>query len=473
MSNLKSQARSQISNPTRNFAVFLSFLLILDFFWLLGTKISDILLDQLLRELEGNLDANFARIQSLDSIYNFVVAGAVIIWGILVDRFPTKRRIMLVFNNGLWILINFIFYYSAITIPMYTLAQVCWGITIGANGPIIYSYLGDLYEIRSRGRLFSIFATGLYLIKGSSSALTGILGQVFLNWKLPNLIMAYGSIIVLVSYFLWIREPKLAQIEPEFKEKIAQGQQYKYHLEKASIKTIIHQRTNFLFLIQGFFGMIGVTIVNRYIFYWFTSTYKDGMGMSATLTTILLAISAGFGAIIGINFAGWWADRQFRQGKLNRMLHFSILCLFGEVVGYTLLIFIPQYPTSILNNITDLSTLLTQFPVFWTFIFIFNFCMLFGTGIGPVVGMTRTHLNLPEHRATVSALYDTTDFIGAGAGLLLGNIFSSITDSLRIPIFIGALFWIVSGIIWLFITKYINQDYANIRKIMQDRTTGL
>ena len=96
-----------------------------------------------------------------------------------------------------------------------------------------------------------------------------------------------------------------------------------------------------------------------------------------------------------------------------------------------------------------------------------------GTSIGPVVGVARTHINLPEHRGTAAALYDTTDFIGAGIALIIGGIIASNTSSFRVMIFIGSLAWLVSGLLWLFITKYINDDYKIIRESLKNRSTVL
>jgi MFS family permease len=349
------------------------------------------------------------------------------------------------------------------------MVQICWGISMGANGPIIFSYLGDLFGIHYRGRFFSIFATFLYFIKGGSDAISGIIGTVLNSWTAPSLIMAIGGIIALIIFIFSVKDPKLAQIEPEFEEKIAAGGVYNYRIRFKDLKMILTQRTNFLFLIQGIFGSIGVVIVNRYIIYWFTSNLYGGMNMNSIAATILLGFGAILGAVIGINFAGYYTDRQFKQGRLDKMLYFSILCLFGQIIGYGVLIFLPQYPTTIGQAATNPFTVLNDFPVFWQFIIIFNVCILFSTGIGPVVGMARTHINLPENRGTVTALYDTTNNIGSAIGIAIGVLFISIFDSYRITLFVGALFWIVSGIIWIGMTKTINQDYKEIRKIMQER----
>ncbi len=453
----------------KKYAIFLALLLCVNFWWLLGTKISDLLLDFLVAEFSGTPDSVISQIQIYDSIYNYIVAIFVIIFGILVDRFPGYRKMLLILTNVLWIFTDIVLITVPLNFTMYLIAQIGWGIAIGANGPIIFSYLGDLFRINFRGRLFSIFAFVLYLIKGSSNVVTGLIGEYFASWRAPLVVSIIGSGIAIVFFFFIAKEPKLAEIEPEFlnSNQIATG--YNYRLNLKEIKTIIKQRTNMLFLIQGFFGTIGVVLVTRYLFYWLTSSQKDGLGLSSLTATFLLGISGGIGAIIGIFFTGHFADSWFNRGRLDKMLYFAIACIFFQVFVYALLVFIPNYPDLSSESNIDIFGLLTRYPEFWKFVVIFNFCLLAGTSIGPVVGTTRTHINLPEHRATAAALYDTTDFIGGGTALLFGSLLSLYLNSFKLIIFFGSLAWLISGTIWLMITKNINQDYRNIREILKSR----
>ena len=42
--------------------------------------------------------------------------------------------------------------------------------------------------------------------------------------------------------------------------------------------------------------------------------------------------------------------------------------------------------------------------------------------------MARTHINLPEHRGTVAALYDMTNSIGVAIGIIMGNYFTTMLE---------------------------------------------
>ncbi|MHA1256168.1 MAG: hypothetical protein ACTSPS_11275 [Promethearchaeota archaeon] len=215
--------------------------------------------------------------------------------------------------------------------------------------------------------------------------------------------------------------------------------------------------------------MIGVVIVSRYMIFWFTSAQYDGLNIETGLALLLLGTGGALGGLIGILIAGRWIDRQFKFNKINRILLFSIICLFMQIIFYSILILGINYPNNINEKIDRIDVFLQLYPAFIGFILIFNLCVFCGTPVGTTVGVARTHINLPEHRGTAGALYDLTDFIGAGLGIMLGAVFMIILSSFRLTILYGALFWLISGVIWLFIAKFIKQDYENSREILKNR----
>ena len=123
-----------------------------------------------------------------------------------------------------------------------------------------------------------------------------------------------------------------------------------------------------------------------------------------------------------------------------------------------------NYPSSVDESLSvfELITFLQLYPAFIGFILVFNICVFFGTPIGTTVGVARTHINIPEHRGTAGALYDLTDFIGSGIGITIGTMLMNIFSSYKLTIVTGGLFWIISGIIWLFISKHIKKDYEDV-----------
>jgi MFS family permease len=448
MSNIKKQSIS-----------FFIWLLAIELCWILGTKVSEILLDY--------IELSFREIQLAESLFSYTIALTIFFWGYIVDRYNKKRKSILTLSSLLWISGSFMLFFIPINFFTYSLIQIIWGLSFGANGPLIASYLGDMFKIENRGKLFSTFTIFIYIIKGSNIAINGLIGESLGNWKAPTFIFAIMGIIILIAFNFFCREPKIASIEPEFRKE--EDFLYNYYIHSNDIKYILRKRTNSLFLVQGISGMIGVTIVTKYMIFWFTSGQYDGLNIDTGLALLLLGTGGALGGLIGILIAGKWIDRQFKKNMINKILLFSIICLFMQVVFYTILILGINYPNNINGRINRIDVFLQLYPAFIGFILIFNLCVFCGTPVGTTVGVARTHINLPEHRGTAGALYDLTDFIGVGLGIMLGTIFMIFLNSYRLTIFYGALFWLISGVIWLFIAKFIRKDYENSRELLKDR----
>lgn len=439
---------------------FFVFLILIESFWLLGSKISEMLLD--LIESDGLL---FEEIQFAEQFFHYSVAATVLFWGILVDRKPRYRKFFLIISNSIWIGGSILLYFIPIQIGIYLIVQILWGVSFGANGPIIGSYLGDLFKINSRGKLFSTFTIFVYIIKASAIGVNGIIGNILNNWKLPTFLFAIGSIILLIIFSIKGKDIKLASVEPEFSDKIDAGYEYNNKITWNGFISVIKKPTNILFLVQGITGMIGVVIVTRYMNYWFTSNM--GMDIEEFTASIILGAGAAIGALFGITLVGKWIDKKFNQNQLNKSLLFAIICLFIQVVFYYILTMILKYPDVINPMYNNLGNIFKYYPVFYSFIIVFNLCSFCGTPVGTTVNVARTFVNIPEHRGTTAALYDLFDFIGSGIAILIGSVIFSFTNNYQSTIFIGSLFWIISAILWLFILKFIKNDYQKVREYLR------
>jgi MFS family permease len=444
----------------KNSFIFLIWLIIIEFCWILGTKISEILLDYI-------VELSFTEIQLAESFFSYTIAITIFFWGFIVDKYNNKRKLILILSSFLWISASILLFIIPINFISYSLIQILWGLSFGANGPIIASYLGDILKIEQRGKLFSLFTIFIYIIKGSNIAINGLIGESLGNWKAPTFIFALCGAFTIFLFIFIGQEPKMARNEPEF-EKI-EDFQYTYYIHLNNLKILLNKRTNLLFLLQGISGMIGVTIVTKYLIFWFTSGQYDGMNINSGLALLILGSGGALGGLIGILIAGRWIDRQFKRNKINQILTFSIICLFLQWVFYAILIIEIDYPENINSNVNRMDVFLQLYPAFLSFILIFNFCVFCGTPIGTTVGVARTHVNLPEHRGTAGALYDLTDFIGAGIGIILGTIFMILVNSYRMTVIYGASFWLISGLIWLFIVTHIKKDFEATRNILKTR----
>ena len=439
---------------------FLIWLILIEACWLLGTKISEMLLDFI-------TEISFTEIQIAESLFSYTIALTILFWGYLLDRYTSKRKLILLVSSTLWISGSIALFFVEVNYTIFCVIQILWGLSFGANGPILASYLGDIFKIKNRGKLFSIFTIFVYLIKGSNIAINGLIGELMGNWKFPTFLFAIFGIIILILFMIYGKEPLLASNEPEFLE--LKDFEYDYRIDFDEIGDIVKKRTNLMLLIQGIFGMIGVVIVTKYLNYWFTSAQYDGLNINTGLSILLLGSGGVIGALIGIISVGRWIDAQFKKGNVNRILLFSIICLFLQVGFYFLLILGIEYPKTIDESIIRLDIFLNLYPAFLAFILIFNICVFCGTPIGTTVGVARTHINLPEQRGTAGALYDLTDFIGSGIGILIGSLLMNLFESYRLTILYGSLAWVISGVFWLAAMKFIGEDFKFTRKMLRKR----
>ncbi len=112
--------------------------------------------------LDNISELTFDEIQIAESLFSFTIAITIFFWGYIVDRYNDKRKLILLFSSILWISASFLLFIIPINFEGYCLIQVLWGLSFGANGPLFASYLGDIFKIENRGKLFSTFTIFIY-----------------------------------------------------------------------------------------------------------------------------------------------------------------------------------------------------------------------------------------------------------------------------------------------------------------------
>ncbi|GAB4305408.1 MAG: hypothetical protein Kow0069_01140 [Promethearchaeota archaeon] len=442
-------------------------LLLASFAALMGTRVSDFLLDEVVAS-----GIEQSTLQVADSAFQFTVAVATIAWGVMVDGFPRQRKVLFVAGNITWIFGGILLAASPVGVQTLLAAEVTWGAGFAALGPIVASYLGDMFGVNRRGRLFAAYTTILYLIKGSATAVTGLVGEALGDWRYSNLSFALVGAGAMLAFLAKARPPKLGAVEPELVD-LLPSYEVNFRFHRSSVPEVLRTRTNALLLLQGVCGMIGVTIVTRYLSYWFTATNLDGLGVSTGVAVLFLGAAGAGGALAGILVAGHFVDRQFRSGKHGRALWFATGCVFAQVAAYAILLLAPRYSPPTAAAAGDLVSLLSHDPAYVAFLFGFNLATFFGTPVGTTVGIARTHANLPEHRGTAAALYDTTDFVGAGVGLLLGAAMLAATGSYRLVVVLGSTAWLLSGALWVLAARTFGRDWSLARERVGKRAARL
>ncbi len=106
-----------MTSDSKQNATFLIWLLAILFCWILGTKVSEILLDYI-------VELSFQEIQIAESLFNYTIALTIFFWGYLVDRFNNKRKVILTLSSLLWISGSFMLFFIPINLFTYSLIQI-------------------------------------------------------------------------------------------------------------------------------------------------------------------------------------------------------------------------------------------------------------------------------------------------------------------------------------------------------------
>ena len=448
--------------------IFLFSLLFVVLCSLLATNVSDLLISLVTQTIP------FATLQNIQAIYNVILAFSTLLWGYLVDRFPFRRKLIFIASAAVWIVTGVLLLLvpqAQVTPGLLLGIYVVWGLAIGANGPVLASYLGDLFRIEQRGRLFAAYTTLLYLIRGFALVGNGFIGYPLGSWTIPISIFALVGVGAVLLFWRLAPEPQFGGAEPEL-----DSVKYAFHFRPKELKPILKRRSNILFILQGISGSAGVAIVTKYLQYWLTATTSlapDAVHVDPYLATIILGVGGAIGALCGIFLTGFLADRAYKNGKITQMLYLAVACLFLEIVAYAVVLLVPSYPVGTNLTIQDVGEFLVLYPIFIAFIVGFNIATFFSTPIGTTVDIARTHLNLPEHRGTVQAIYNFAGFLGSALGIYAANLIFATVASYRLTIVYGTLFWLISGAIWILALFVFKKDFGEVREILQSRGTEL
>jgi MFS family permease len=383
-----------------------------------------ILMD-LLQFTESQADANTKMIDNLHAIFKWTAAGFTILYGWFNDKYPRKLILTLgALAFGVFsILTSFIQSYTGLV-----LCQICTGISIGASLPTSFSLLSDLYPTENRSRVFGLFGMSAVLGDVFGNLMVGLIfpvdtgaipgnpaNYVFVNWRIPFLIVGFITIIAAILLFIIVKEPQRGVQEAYLKEMITEESiEYSYRIQKQDLKEIWNTKTNFwliINLLDNFFGgyMIAKAIP------WLMSEH----GASSEVAGMLIIIPA-VGILLGTVFWGWVGDKWFIKDKAGRVKA-MLVCV---IVGTILIPVATTMPFDLTGK--DLGQALGdgQFLFAFSLFFIFFF---FDNGIYPNWHSTIVDANRVEVRGSILSIAIFFEEIGEALGFVLG---SAIHDAL-------------------------------------------
>ncbi len=180
---------------------------------------------------------------------------------------------------------------------------------------------------------------------------------------------------------------------------------------------------------------------------------------TATFVLLILGIGTAIGTLIG-GFAGDYFEEKIRGGR-------ALLSGIGITIGMIASISLILYPLPSEPGILT-----------WIGLILFTLTALqFISFADPNVRAIISQVNLPEDRGTIFGIFNVIDNSGKAIGPLLGGTLIWLFKNFgyvepvayKYTLIIGALFWVPSALIWLWIRFRYPEDRDEIKDTLKYR----
>lgn len=241
--------------------------------------------------------------------FSLIYAIFGIFMGYFADLYSRKRIILA--GLIIWSLMTYLSGFASSFLFLAT-ARLFVGISQSALGPAAYSLLADYFRPEIRARVFSVYASGIFLGVGCSFLIGGSIAEVH-DWRTAMKSVGWPGLVLAVIGFLLIREPH---------REIIKGSNPVWNFVEV-LKFILRKKAvRYHLLGFSLLSLSGYTILA------FISTIlNDTFGASHLIADygwfmLLTALS--------INASGWFADRiAGKSGEEKRFLSGIIAALGG------------------------------------------------------------------------------------------------------------------------------------------------
>ena len=317
------------------------------------------------------------------------------------------------------------------------LSRLFTGGCMSGSVPIVFSFLGDLFEVHERNTASS----GFTAMMGAGI----ILGQVYAgafnqDWRHSFIVSATLIAVSAVLCFFFVHEPVRGGKERVLQEMIRAGTRYERTLTwEGFVHALRHNPSNRILLWQGFFSSLpwGILFVflNDYL-----SQEKGFSVREATYLVLLFGIGCAMGGILG-GYAGQWAIHRHS----SYLPLFMALTTFLGIFPFLILLNASKMTIHITSLLSVLSGLIASLP---------------SVNVRPCL----INVNPPETRG--ASLTAANLFIQLGRGLgpscvtLLGNVWKlDRTAAFNVTL---TLFWTLSSIQLLWLVQTLPKDQARM-----------
>lgn len=136
--------------------------------------------------------------------FSLIYAICGIFMGWFADQFSRKRIILI--GLLIWSLMTVASGFASSFVFLVT-ARFFVGVSQSALSPAVYSLLADYFPPEKRARVFSVYASGIFVGVGLSFLIGGSVAETY-DWREAMKIVGWPGLVIAVIGFLLIREPK-------------------------------------------------------------------------------------------------------------------------------------------------------------------------------------------------------------------------------------------------------------------------
>jgi MFS family permease len=250
---------------------------------------------------------NEAQMGAISSFAIIVAAILFPVWGYLYDRYARARLLALasfIWASTTWL--NAL----APNYPTFLVTRATTGID-DSSYPGMYSLLSDYFGPRIRGRVYGMLQVaqpmGFMLGTVIATVLSGTMG-----WRSVFWITGSAGIILAFVIFVWVREPRRGQAEPEL---AGLDEISSHHIDKEVALGLLKNPSYLLLAGQAFFGVFPWQV----LIFWFFRYLEAERGYSTDEAMIAMLVAVAT-LSIGYFLGGSVGDFTFRRTPRGRAL---------------------------------------------------------------------------------------------------------------------------------------------------------
>ncbi len=322
------------------------------------------------------------------------------------------------------------------------------GIAIGGALPLTYSLIGDYFSHNSRAAAAGWISLAQGLGIAAGQLLAGMIGPAY-GWRLPFILVGVPNFIFILVFWFSVKEPARGRTEDSLKELIESGKAYTAKINWNVYKDMFRIRTNLLIFLEGIPG----TIPWGVFFIYLNDFYSQEKGFSVAAATLIVMV-VGAGAILGGFAGGLIGNKVYKKNPK----YLPLLCGTTTIAGVIPMALLLNYPSQ--AGVHNPAYII---PVIVGFITGFIVAIT-----GPNTKAIVLNVNSPETRGSIFSLFNLTDDLGKGFGPVIISML--IVAFGRVWAFnIANCFWLLCGIIILFMTLTFPKDEAALNELLKNR----